>query len=281
MQAPSAAPLAARRQNTLCYGGHQDAKEETILRAIKLHVDRRPTFPGEGDDSLGGDKVDIDLLASQLSKEAEKLRQAQLASGSSIDLDDEPSESMDETLRGEALRSSDSVAPLPGGPFGYEEAARLLADIGDGGFSAAEFELLNQLGRLSWVVENAKENPLQVKGATSPEQTAVVAFTGRYYSGRPFQEPVTVFLKEYLPGASSVAFNELQVMKHLLGDFPADKWKAAVTGLTSVPVIPPPWLLPGGAERGGAKARGGRYSPDSVAGVSLGEDAAAFILRPG
>lgn len=37
------------------------------------------------------------------------------------------------------------------------------------------------------VVESAKDNPLQVKGATSPQQTAVIAFTGRYYSGRPFQ----------------------------------------------------------------------------------------------
>lgn len=60
---------------------------------------------------------------------------------------------------------------------------------------------------------------------------------GEKGSGR-VQEPVTVFVKEYLPGALAVAVNELQVMKQLLGDFPDDKWKAAITRQNSVPVIP-------------------------------------------
>lgn len=32
-----------------------------------------------------------------------------------------------------------------------QDAAKILAELGDGGFSASEFELLTQLGRLSWV----------------------------------------------------------------------------------------------------------------------------------
>lgn len=81
---------------------------------------------GEGDDSLGGDKVDIDLLASQLSQEAEKLRRAQQASGSSIDGDEELLGPVAENLRsatGEVLRSFETETSPPGsppGPFGYE-----------------------------------------------------------------------------------------------------------------------------------------------------------------
>lgn len=76
---------------------------------------------GEEDDSLGGDKVDIDLLATQLSQEAEKLRRAQ-QSGSSIDGDEDLLGPIVENLRsatGEVLRSFESETSPPG-PFGYE-----------------------------------------------------------------------------------------------------------------------------------------------------------------
>jgi hypothetical protein len=32
-----------------------------------------------------------------------------------------------------------------------DDMARVLSEVGDGGFSSSEFEVLNQLGRLSWV----------------------------------------------------------------------------------------------------------------------------------
>lgn len=85
-----------------------------------------------------------------------------------------------------------------------------------------DIELIQQLGRLSWVrlctanspacnygfleiqilqssaslftslllvqvTESAREDPLQVSRNTVEQQTAVIAFKGQYYSGLPFQ----------------------------------------------------------------------------------------------
>ena len=45
------------------------------------------------------------------------------------------------------------------------------------------------------VTEGAKESPLHMSGATTQEVQAVVAFSARYFSGGPFQNPVRVLLK--------------------------------------------------------------------------------------
>lgn len=134
----------------------------------------------------------------------------------------------------------------------------------------------------SQVTEVAREDPLQLSRNTVQEQTAVIAFTARYYSGLPFQvllctqascvsprtgaiayrptlacrsescshalaqmksilvqEPVTVLLKEYLPGARSVACNEMQALVHLAGGLPDRKWHTAIAPITGeLPIVP-------------------------------------------
>ena len=53
------------------------------------------------------------------------------------------------------------------------------------------------------------------------------------------QEPVTVLLKEYLPGARSVACNEMQALVHLAGGLPDRKWHAAIAPvLGDLPIVP-------------------------------------------
>ena len=53
------------------------------------------------------------------------------------------------------------------------------------------------------------------------------------------QDPVNVLLKEYLPGAKSVACNELQILAHLTGGLPNRKWHAAVEPMAAHPPIVP------------------------------------------
>lgn len=99
------------------------SQRKSFLNNCNITCRSKADVPGEGDDSLDGEKVDIDLLASQLSKEAEKLRRASLASGGSIDLDEEPLELEDENGRSserETFKRSSSEVAVPGGPFGYE-----------------------------------------------------------------------------------------------------------------------------------------------------------------
>jgi hypothetical protein len=38
-------------------------------------------------------------------------------------------------------------------------------------------------------------NPLMAGAATERETAAIVIFAGRYYSGMPYEDPATVFLK--------------------------------------------------------------------------------------
>ena len=53
------------------------------------------------------------------------------------------------------------------------------------------------------------------------------------------QEPVTVMLKEYLPGARSVACNEMQALVHLAGGLPDRKWHAAIAPVSGeLPIVP-------------------------------------------
>ena len=46
-------------------------------------------------------------------------------------------------------------------------------------------------------------------------------------------------VQEYLPGARSVAVNELAAVHFLMGgQLPSQKWAAAVSPLTQLPVVP-------------------------------------------
>lgn len=46
--------------------------------------------------------------------------------------------------------------------------------MGDGGFTSQEFEVQQQLGRLSWVQESPRESPLQAGRTVAPEQACNV-----------------------------------------------------------------------------------------------------------
>ena len=47
--------------------------------------------------------------------------------------------------------------------------------------------------------------------AARSTREAVIAYTATFFTGMPFQDPVLTLLLEYLPEASEVALNELQV----------------------------------------------------------------------
>lgn len=52
--------------------------------------------------------------------------------------------------------------------------AEALAEVGDGGFTSQEFEVQQQLGRLSWVQESPRESPLQAGRTVAPEQACTL-----------------------------------------------------------------------------------------------------------
>ena len=104
----------------------------------------------------------------------------------------------------------------------------MLECIGDGGFYASDFELLQELGQISIQQSEELRDGSLFRQSGKTARTAVVAFTASYFSGMPFEDPVVTMLKEYLPGSRNVACNELRVMLHLCGIPEIDqKWKTA------------------------------------------------------
>lgn len=88
------------------------------------------------------------------------------------------------------------------------------------------------------VTETQSENPISLGQQRTPQQTAIIAFTARYYSNLPFQDPQPTLLKEFLPGARSLGCNELQLLNHL-HTIPYQKWKAAYAPMSSdLPIVP-------------------------------------------
>jgi serine/threonine protein kinase len=144
----------------------------------------------------------------------------------------------------EGSAAGDLEIPVP--DFGLGSAAReaaVMAEVGPGGLLASDFQLSQRLARLSVqqvTADASAPNPLMAGSATEVETAAIVIFAGRYYSGMPYEDPATVFLKEYLPGTRPVAVNELAVVHYLMGgQLPAQKWLAAVSPLTDrLPVVP-------------------------------------------
>ena len=96
-----------------------------------------------------------------------------------------------------------------------------------GTFDPIEFELLQQLGKISIQQQTAGSSFLAPSEKVS--RTAIVAFLAQYFSGMPFEDPVVIFLKEYLPGSQMIACKEMVALYHLCdGIPPADRrWKVA------------------------------------------------------
>eukprot|EP00891_Asterochloris_glomerata_P005155 jgi/Astpho2/5155/Aster-x0666 len=189
----------------------------------------------------------MDQLSAQLAQEAAR-RQQELQDRRG----DTPAlSSFDRAFQDElATRSSttsesddDEERPAPAviSPFGPESNSRedeIFAEVGDGGFSTNEFELVQQLGQLSWVTETQSADPLALGQQKSAQQAAVVAFAARYHSRMAFQDAQVVLLKEYLPGARSLGCNELQLLNHLYS-IPERKWQAASAPLSADPPVVP------------------------------------------
>mmetsp|Transcript_6224 Transcript_6224/g.14948 ORF Transcript_6224/g.14948 Transcript_6224/m.14948 type:complete len:493 (-) Transcript_6224:234-1712(-) len=212
----------------LCSGG-----KFSLVRKLQFQVISRPRHhrharvctkaASDGKDEENqqpSEGYQIDDLARRLSFEAAKMRQSF-----------EDSANMSEDDYGQEFRDDGFAKQLnSAGRLSEEAEVRVLADTGEGGFFPEDFELFRPLGQIQVKqrVELERTSPLaSTSYEEGPEQTAVLAFTARYYSGMPFQDPVTVLVKEYLPACRSAAYKELQVMRQLLGGLPEDKWWSA------------------------------------------------------
>ena len=150
-------------------------------------------------DTSDDEPSDIDALAARLSAEAEKMRAA-----------GEKGSQQSETSRVEEVLA----------PMGFERQVsretQMLAEMGEGGFFASDFELLQELGQISVQQQESADDTYSLL-TTKSTVAAVIAYTASYHSGMPFQDPVVTLLKEYLPGAQAVAINELSILSHLTG----------------------------------------------------------------
>ncbi|EFJ48626.1 hypothetical protein VOLCADRAFT_104683 [Volvox carteri f. nagariensis] len=172
----------------------------------------RPVRSLAGDDDTSG-SGDIDALARMLSQQAAKLR-------ASIG---------DEELR-KSYDGFDDVTRS--GVFGLQSQQleeRVFREIGPGFFDSADFEVLQLLGRIS---------VMRDIGGHTEGLTAVIAYAARFLPRLPMQRPLTVLLKEYLPVARAVAFNELLVLSKLC-DLPQDQYVAANRPTTRHPPLVP------------------------------------------
>ncbi|KXZ53470.1 hypothetical protein GPECTOR_7g920 [Gonium pectorale] len=106
---------------------------------------------------------------------------------------------------------------------------RVFKEIGPGFFDSDDFEVLQQLGRIS---------VMRSDGGSVDGTTAVIAYAARFLPRLPMQRALTVLLKEYLPVSKAVAFNELLVLSKLCG-LPEDQYSAANRPATRRPPIVP------------------------------------------
>jgi hypothetical protein len=82
--------------------------------------------------------------------------------------------------------------------------------IGPANFEPNDFVIFNKLGNVS-VRRVSTGNVLGSADDDSLASIRVNVFAATYESGRPFEGPATVLLKEYLPGSWDVGLNELQI----------------------------------------------------------------------
>ena len=195
----SPTPACSRRLPSLGY--RAASLKQYVPCRTSWHDPRRLTSisrRSSSDDEADGESTDIDELARMLSAEAGRLRSQ---------------ESVRPSQTGEGISGS-----------GWME---VLNRISDGGFDPIDFELLQELGQIS-IQQQYSDSSNFLKGSEKTSQTAIVAFLAQYYSGMPFEDPVVVFLKEYLPGSQMIAANEVRVLNHLSSIPPRDqKWKVA------------------------------------------------------
>mmetsp|Transcript_32657 Transcript_32657/g.92617 ORF Transcript_32657/g.92617 Transcript_32657/m.92617 type:complete len:357 (+) Transcript_32657:166-1236(+) len=182
--------------------------------------------PDKGDSEDGSDEdegaLDIDQLAKQLSSEAARLRNS--LDESSLDV-----EADEDDYQGGLTAAT-----------GMELEALRLQDAGDGGFAYSDFELFRPLGKIQVQQRTELEKASPVASTSydeGPLRTAALVYTARYYSGMPYQDPVTVLLKEHLPECRAAACAEMQVMRQLLGGFPEDKWMSATRAVEDGPPV--------------------------------------------
>lgn len=173
-----------------------------------------PCRAKESDD----DSFDIDDLAKRLSVEAGRLR----SEGGSLS-------SSDDAVGNASFEAVEEFQPMSDSESLDDDQWEMLYNsIGDGGFDASDFELLQELGQIS-IEETDMDGVNVLKPAGRSSRTAVIAFTAYYYSGMPFEDPVVTLLKEYLPGSQKIACHELSVLSHLCNGMPPNdrKWKVA------------------------------------------------------
>jgi hypothetical protein len=231
---------------------HSDHSFKRVQRGTKWRT--LATF--NRDDNLNDDDsnqfpVDIDALAARLAAEAARLQNEANQINLSNSEDEDIANPLDANFTFADIdpnRRSDPPSKNQDNdgfvsPFGLEtknQEADVLAEVGDGGFSASEFELLSELGQISiqQVEAPAEDSPFPSTSGQRTARAAVIAYTASYFSGMPFQDPVVTLMKEYLPGARAVACNELQILKHLCGMPDIDaKWRAAAAPLSSNPPV--------------------------------------------
>jgi len=221
----------------------------TVLKGKGASVRHVRCRASSSDDDNG---FDIDELASRLSAEAERRR------------------SMESQSDDDGMGSGD-------GPWDMLEC------IGDGGFYASDFELLQELGQISIQQSEEMRSDGIFRQSEKTTKTAVVAFTASYFSGMPFEDPVVTMLKEYLPGSRNVACNELRAMLHLCGIPEIDqKWRTA----SRLPSREPPVVETLGYFVAGPSGRAtyiseGEENRNTVWVVSKWEANAPLSLYPG
>lgn len=263
----------------------------------------RDEFPDDDIDS--NQPVDINALAARLAAEAARLQsEANRIIQSSGDEDDQTNPLDDAFSFSTSSGNDPNGLPTPSSssknqedddddfvsPFGLETKAQeadVLSEVGDGGFSASEFELLSELGQISvqQVEAPADDSPFPSTTGQRTARAAVIAYTASYFSGMPFQDPVITLMKEYLPGARAVACNELQILKHLCGMPEIDaKWRAASSALSSRPPVVEllGYFLAGPSERAVLADPSIRMSPsaDTIWIVQKWEGMAPLTMYP-
>lgn len=93
--------------------------------------------------------------------------------------------------------------------------------VGPPRFQANDFVIYDKLGSLNIrVVEQSSiqaslDETLRKETATATVSPKVNIYSATYESGKPFQGPVTVLLKEYTPHARQIGVNELVITDRL------------------------------------------------------------------
>ena len=92
-------------------------------------------------------------------------------------------------------------------------ASQIQQAVGPSTFQANDFVIFQKLGALN--VRNVEAGSVGSAPVDTGAATRVNVFAATYESGKPFQGPVTVLLKEFLPGSRGVGLNELRLLSLL------------------------------------------------------------------